>query len=74
MKLTLTHGDRDIVILEVTISKACWLTVSLRFGRKRTAPQPSKDPGPNLRASGGLSSSERAYPPRPTTTVGFTRR
>lgn len=77
MKLVLTHRDRDVLNLAVSFSRTCPVSVSVRLGLKhppKAKPADPPDPGPNMRASGSLSSSERAWTPRPSMTVGFTRR
>lgn len=79
MKLNLSHGDRDVLDLDVKVTWPFSLAVSTRVWTKHPKPasasEPAKDPGPNLRASGHLASSERGWTPQPDTHVfGFNRR
>jgi hypothetical protein len=69
MKLTLTHGDHDAVILEATFSGPFSIAASVKTWVKHPEPaaSPPADPGPTIRASGHLASSERGFTPRPRT-------
>lgn len=77
MKLTLSHGKRDVVNLDVTLSKKDHLALSVQFWHKhpdKPAATPTEQ-GPALRASGHLASSERrGWTSSPDTVVfGFGR-